>query len=130
MRDKQQELSKETTTVVSMQQHYSGPLPPAQEFKAYGEVLPDAPERILSMAESEQKHRHKKEMRALNVRILTSVAGMIFGVVIVVLCVWFAYKLGMSGHDWLAGSIVAITTSCAMIFVLRRTPNKGQQEKE
>ena len=63
-------------------------------------------------------------MRALNVRIFNSVIGMIFGVVIVVLCIWLAYKLGTSGHDWLAGSIVAITTSCAMIFVLRRTPNK------
>lgn len=124
MRNKQQRLSKETTTVVSMQQHYSGPLPPAQEFKAYGEVLPNAPERILAMAEGEQKHRHKKEIRALNARAFVSILGMLFGVGIVIMCIWFAYKLGMSGHDWLAGSIVAITTSCAMIFVLRRKPNK------
>ena len=33
MRNKQQGLSKETTTVVSMQQHYSGPLPPAQDSR-------------------------------------------------------------------------------------------------
>lgn len=124
MRNKQQGLSKETTTVVSMQQHYSGPLPPAQEFKAYGEVLPNAPERILAKAEGEQKHRHKKEIRALNARAFVSILGMLFGVGIVIMCIWFAYKLGMSGHDWLAGSIVAITTSCAMIFVLRRKPNK------
>lgn len=124
MRNKQQGLSKEKTTVVSMQQHYSGPLPPAQEFKAYGEVLPNAPERILAMAEGEQKHRHKKEIRALNARAFVSILGMLFGVGIVIMCIWFAYKLGMSGHDWLAGSIVAITTSCAMIFVLRRKPDK------
>ena len=87
MRNKQQGLSKETTTVVSMQQHYSGPLPPAQEFKAYGEVLPNAPERILAMAEGEQKHRHKKEIRALNARAFVSILGMLFGVGIVIMCI-------------------------------------------
>src|SRR5689334_8054743 len=35
-----------------------GPLPSVEQFRAYGEVVPDAPERILQMAEKEQKAYH------------------------------------------------------------------------
>lgn len=125
MKDEQQELKMETTTLLSMQQHYSGPLPTAQEFKAYGDVLPSAPERILSMAEAEQRHRHRKENFAAKVRAINSILGMLFGIAVVVLCLWLAYQLGISGHDWLAGSIVAVATSSAAVFVIRRAPKKG-----
>lgn len=124
MKDEHQETGEERATVLSMQQHYSGPLPPAQEFKSYGEVLPSAPDRILTMAEAEQRHRHKRETFAIYVRAANSIIGMLLGIVIVVLCLLFAYQLGMGGHDWLAGSIVAIATSCATIFVIRKAPNK------
>ena len=30
---------------------FRGPLPAPEDFKAYGDVIPDAPERILSMME-------------------------------------------------------------------------------
>jgi uncharacterized membrane protein len=86
--------------------------------------LPNAPERILAMAEKEQAHRHKKETFALWVRTASNILGMLFGMGIVVSCLYLAYNLGMRGHDWLAGIIVAIATSCATIFVLRKKPNK------
>lgn len=124
MKEEQDSMGKETATLVSMQQHYSGPLPPAQEFKSYGEVLPSAPERILAMAEKEQCHRHKKEIFALYVRTASNILGMIFGMAIVVACLTLAYRLGMSGHDGLAGVVIAIATSCATIFVLRKMPKK------
>ncbi len=44
---------------------YHGPLPPASEFKKYGEILPDAPDRILAMAEEEQAHRHDMNKKVL-----------------------------------------------------------------
>ena len=43
--------------MLAIQQSYSGPLPPAKEFKGYKEVLPDAPERILTMAERNNDSR-------------------------------------------------------------------------
>lgn len=36
---------------------FSGPIPLPEHFKAYGDVLPDAPDRILAMAEREQENR-------------------------------------------------------------------------
>lgn len=47
---------------VHMERH-TGPLPHPKLFAQYGEVLPDAPERILRMAEKEQDHEHLKEMK-------------------------------------------------------------------
>lgn len=38
---------------------HSGPLPSVEEFRAYGEVVPDAPERILRMAEKDQEAKHR-----------------------------------------------------------------------
>lgn len=38
---------------------HSGPLPAVEEYRAYGEVVPDAPERILRMAERDQEAKHR-----------------------------------------------------------------------
>jgi uncharacterized membrane protein len=40
---------------------FSGPLPPPQALKAYDMVVPGAAERIISMAERQQAHRHGLE---------------------------------------------------------------------
>lgn len=40
-----------TSSAVVMSAGYSGPLPPASEFKRYDEVLPGAADRIIKMAE-------------------------------------------------------------------------------
>lgn len=40
---------------------YVGPLPPAAEFQKYNAITPGAGDRILTMAEKEQQHRHEME---------------------------------------------------------------------
>ncbi len=42
---------------------YSGPLPLPEPFKVYAELIPNGGERIMVMAENEQKHRHTIENR-------------------------------------------------------------------
>lgn len=49
---------------------YSGPLPAPEDFKAYKEVLADAPERIIAMAERQQKHRIDLENKIVDSGIL------------------------------------------------------------
>ncbi len=45
--------------VLAMQQkRHVGPLPSAETFRGYGDVLPSAPERIMQMAEKEQQATH------------------------------------------------------------------------
>lgn len=40
---------------------FSGPLPPPEVLRDYGEVLPGLSEKIVEMADREQRHRHKIE---------------------------------------------------------------------
>ena len=50
--------------VLAAQQNYhSGPLPSVETFRAYGEVVSTAPERILRMAEKEQDAAHEFSRR-------------------------------------------------------------------
>lgn len=61
-----------------MEQSYSGPLPSPQDFAAYKETLPTAPERILEMAEREQEHRHKIERNIIGKKGRENLLGQIF----------------------------------------------------
>jgi uncharacterized membrane protein len=40
---------------------FEGPIPPPGLLKQYGEIIPDAPERILAMAEKQSLHRQYLE---------------------------------------------------------------------
>lgn len=57
---------------------YEGPLPPASEFDRYEQVCPGAADRILSMAEREEAHRHDTEDRIVDSIIRQSKLGQIF----------------------------------------------------
>lgn len=47
--------SPDDALVESYSEAYSGPLPDPKSFYEYGQVVPDAPERILRMTEKEQQ---------------------------------------------------------------------------
>ena len=47
------------------QESFSGPMPHPDILRGYKELIPDAPERILQMAEQEQKHRIDVEKQML-----------------------------------------------------------------
>lgn len=45
---------------------FSGPLPAPEDFKAYQDVMADAPERILTMAEKQMAHRFECEKKIID----------------------------------------------------------------
>lgn len=110
--------------MVEMRQSFSGPLPHPADFKAYKEVMPDAPERILTMAEKQQMHRIKSEENIIKADIRESMCGQIFAVVLVAIFLAAAVYLGINGHDWLAGVIATLSATISAIFYLRTIPNK------
>lgn len=69
-------LQKQQHTSIQAAQFYSGPLPPAEQLRQYEEICPGAADRILSMAENENRHRHQKENRALSGMLLNERLGM------------------------------------------------------
>lgn len=128
-------LPKEQRNILSrgmfaMQQSYSGPLPPAKEFKGYQEVLPDAPERILSMAEKNQEFRMKITEKSEKHEFIRTTIGQIFGFIIALTFGAGSVSLGLEGHDALAAILGGTTVvSLGIIFVLNKLPmfNKEQE---
>jgi len=44
---------------------FQGPIPPPSILRGYDEIIPDGAERIMTMAEDEQDHRHDLEKRQI-----------------------------------------------------------------
>ena len=55
----------EKTLSVSSSSTFSGPLPPSDEFERYNQVIPNAADRILKMAEREQQIRENYQKSAI-----------------------------------------------------------------
>lgn len=111
------------SAMVEMRQTFSGPLPRPADFKAYKEVLSNAPERILLMAEKQQQHRIDSEKRIIKADIRESIFGQVFAVLLVVLFLAAAVYLGINGHDWLAGIVATLSATISAIFYLKSTPS-------
>lgn len=61
---------------------YSGPLPPPEMLKKYGDIVPDAPERIIQMAEKQGLHRMEIEKELVIGNSHRENKGMWFGFII------------------------------------------------
>lgn len=112
------------------QETFSGPLPPPEMLKAYGDIIPDAPQRILAMAEKQSDHRMKCEKNIISTSKTESLCGQILGFTIAVLCIVAASYLGMNGHDNLAISIPVSVASLAAVFVVSKKKSKSKEDDE
>tara|TARA_R110000868_G_scaffold113679_2_gene304915 strand:- start:1502 stop:2053 length:552 start_codon:yes stop_codon:yes gene_type:complete len=60
------EAMGEQATVLAQSMTYSGPIPPSSELLAYEDVCKGAADRILAMAEKEQRNRHSSGAKYLH----------------------------------------------------------------
>lgn len=51
--------------VIATSQQFSGPIPPPEVFRQYGQVIQDAPERILKVFELDSQHTREMQADAL-----------------------------------------------------------------
>ena len=75
---------------------FSGPLPPPSDLARYKEILPDAPDRILKMAEREQEHAFLLERRFLGYKS----RGQVFAFFIVIASFLLNAYLATIGYPW------------------------------
>ena len=109
---------------------FSGPLPAPEDVKAYQDVVQDAPERILSMAEHQMEHRIECEKKIIDVRARESSIGQIMAFVIALVSMGVICFLGYTGHDWLAGTITAIVVGLASVFLLKKQKDENQDSED
>lgn len=95
------------------QEAYQGPLPHPDLLVKYEEIIPGSAERILSMAEKEQQHRHQLENEVIKKEIAQKGRGLYFGFTLALLIIVVgAYLLvidkSLQGFSLILGSIAMI----------------------
>jgi identified by metaGeneAnnotator len=95
--------------LVQQQVSHSGPLPMASEMKKYDEVIPNGADRIMKMAENEQKNRYAIPKWSLFLKGL----GLCFGMASVSLVIWFCFEL-INKEQYSS----AVTVMCVVLVAL------------
>lgn len=132
-------ISGKKSVGVSMTQLHQGPIPSAEEMRQYSQVFPDLPQRIVKMAEDEQKHRFAMEESLKNYRdselrsntilaylgIFSSVLCVLIIMSASVLCAYFQHPItaGIIG----SGGVVMIVS--VLVCGSRVKPNGSSQSK-
>ena len=111
--------------LVAQQQYRSAPLPDPEELIRYNDAVPDAANRIITMAENQSAHRQSLEKSVVDAQNRNSFWGIIIGAFLSLVIVLAGVYCILSGHDW-AGAIlvsVEIVGLCA-VFVYGTKINK------
>ncbi|SEF42315.1 Predicted membrane protein [Xylanibacter ruminicola] len=125
-----QETAMQIMFAVEQSTSFRGPLPAPEDFKAYQEVLPDAPERILSMAEKQLNHRTDIEKTIVEKNLSLSNRGQWMGFILAILFLIASMILAFTGHELLSSIIMGSTLlGVLVVFVLNKLPwfNKGHE---
>lgn len=69
---------------ITLYEGFAGPLPPPQVLRAYREAIPDAPERILDMAEAQARHRMRMDGLGLAAAVAIAALATVPGVLLAV----------------------------------------------
>ena len=86
----------------------SGPIPSPQILQQYNQVVPDAAERIICMAEKQSDHRIDIEKKVVDSNIIKSYMGMSCAAIIAVYGLYIAKEIAVNGNPWAAGIIAAL----------------------
>ena len=77
-------MKNSKTKIIKQQTElYSGPIPSPEILIKFEDAIPGAANRIITMAEKEQTHRHYRENKEILIPLITERLGMIFAFLIV-----------------------------------------------
>lgn len=119
-------------TLAAFSASYSGPLPPAEQMRQYEDILPGSANRILSMAERQEAHRHELEKLTVQEATNRSWWGLRLGFVLAVMIIAIGAAAIFTGHtpEGLT-AILAPTAILAGVFVYgRREQTKERIAKD
>ena len=97
--------TKVTTTYAEIS---SGPIPPPQVLQQYNNIVPNAAERIIHMAEKQSDHRIDLEKKVVNSNIHKSYIGMVLATIIALYGLYSAKEMSINGNPWTAGILAAL----------------------
>lgn len=113
------------------QRTFSGPLPHPELFQGYEQTQPGAANRILTMSEKEQDHRHDMEKAKFKQKCRKQNRGQVYGCVLAVFFALVAFALSILGHEIIASVIFGTTIlGVLVIYVLGIAPDMARRRSE
>lgn len=104
---------------------FQGPLPPPEILAGYDKVLPGAANRIISMAEKNQSHRHSLEAKVIPSGIVSERIGQIFAFLLYLGVLASGTYLVSTGKDTVGiTELLGSTAAFAALYF------RGQREKK
>ncbi len=107
------------------EQRFSGPIPPAEEFKKYGDVLPDAPERLFAVFEAESKSAREDRNFALKANVRKDSRAQWMSFIIMLAAMGMTTVAIVFGKNITPG----IVTGLATLFLALRVLFPGRKRK-
>ena len=89
--------------LLAVMQSHSGPLPDPTTLQAYDRIVPGSAAKILVMAETEQRHRHRLE----SMEHLYPFIGMGLGFIALLMCIAGGIHLATLGNTTIALALLA-----------------------
>ncbi len=115
-----EDIGEETKKkVLRYAEMYSGPLPPPRMLAQYQEIIPDAANRIIIMAETQQKHRHEMESALLFGDITRSDRGLLFGFILFAMLGGGSILLLSLGKDMQGYALLGTTVVGGIVNFIR-----------
>jgi uncharacterized membrane protein len=116
-------------TLAAFSASYSGPLPPAEQMRAYEEVLPGSADRLLTMAEEQQKHRHHLEKTTVEGASKRAQQGLWLGFVISLVVLGLGTAVILLGYPAAGAAIMSVdVVALAGVFVYGRREQRKERE--
>ncbi len=121
--------SKAQLTARAIFEHHKGPLPPAEMLAKYNDVVPDAAERIITMAEQQVIHRHVLEKKVIDSDIRNSQLGLRYGLIIGLVAILGGILCIVLGKE-ISGSIIGGTGVTGLVSVFVYGSSQRRKERE
>ncbi len=125
------EETREIAQTVIQARQFSGPIPPPEMLDQYASVDPEFPDRIITMAESQQQHRQNMESGALNAATNIEKKGQIYAFTVSISIIAAALYLIASGKEIYGTIFVGCTLiGLASVFITGRKKKKSPNETD
>jgi uncharacterized membrane protein len=124
-----QEQQIKKLAVQAVAEKFSGPLPPPKILQQYDQIAPGSAERIISMAESQSKHRQEIERIVITSDTKNARLGLHYGLIIGLAAVVGGVLCIMNGYE-VSGSIVGGTGLTGLVGVFVYGSRQRRKERE
>jgi uncharacterized membrane protein len=109
--------------ILSQSSHFSGPIPHPEIFKLYGEIMPDAPNRILTVFEEDSKFARDLPLKALEAQKEDNCRAHWMAWSLVIGSFMLSLAFAFMDKDYLSGIVLGTTLAAIITGFLQSRNN-------